>query len=105
MPATTPTSARGPYGFRVLPSPVEVTDADTDMPHVANAGWDSTRDRGLLLVDALAAEWGAEPEPGGKRVWFEVGDDAATCSDKRLTALVRAATSSIGTHAALQASA
>ncbi|MFC1421517.1 hypothetical protein [Streptacidiphilus cavernicola] len=57
----------------------------------------------MFLVDALAAKWGAEPDPGGKRVWSEVGDDAAACGGERLTALVRAAIPSIGTHAALQA--
>jgi hypothetical protein len=31
-----------------------------------------------MLVDRLASAWGAEPEPSGKVVWFEVplGADA-----------------------------
>lgn len=28
--------------------------------------------RGLLLLDELATEWGVEPRPGGKAVWFTV---------------------------------
>jgi hypothetical protein len=28
--------------------------------------------RGLWLVEALAARWGCEALPDGKRVWFEV---------------------------------
>jgi anti-sigma regulatory factor (Ser/Thr protein kinase) len=30
------------------------------------------RGRGLFLVDALAAGWGADREPGGKTVWCEL---------------------------------
>jgi anti-sigma regulatory factor (Ser/Thr protein kinase) len=30
------------------------------------------RGRGLWLVEALAARWGCEALPDGKRVWFEV---------------------------------
>lgn len=34
---------------------------------------DSEGGRGLLLVAALAFDWGVQPEPTGKLVWFEVG--------------------------------
>ncbi|WP_157845393.1 hypothetical protein [Kitasatospora phosalacinea] len=40
---------------------------------------------------ALATNWGAEPDPAGKRIWFEVGTTSAVSGDERLTALVRAA--------------
>ena len=33
---------------------------------------DATNGRGLLLVEELSAMWGWEPEPQGKRVWFEI---------------------------------
>lgn len=35
---------------------------------------DETRGRGLLIVDALAARWGVDPNgtPPGKTVWFDV---------------------------------
>ena len=76
---------------------VEVTDTDSAMPEATEAGADSTQGRGLLLVAALAVAWGAEPDAGGKRVWFEIGEQAATRGEERLTALVRAAISTIGT--------
>ncbi|MEY6564990.1 hypothetical protein AB8B12_08570 [Streptomyces sp. PGLac3x] len=31
--------------------------------------------RGLVLVDALAAEWGTELLPWGKRVWAELSGE------------------------------
>jgi anti-sigma regulatory factor (Ser/Thr protein kinase) len=31
--------------------------------------------RGLVLVDAISERWGSETEPGGKRVWFELGTE------------------------------
>ena len=76
---------------------VEVTDTDSAMPEATEAGPDSTQGRGLVLVDALAVAWGAEPDAGGKRVWFEIGEHAAMRGEERLTALVRAAISSLGT--------
>ncbi|WP_440571397.1 ATP-binding protein [Streptomyces sp. KR2] len=33
---------------------------------------DALDGRGLLLVDAVAARWGADPQRWGKRVWAEV---------------------------------
>ena len=53
---------------------IEVDDADDrSLPAVAPApGPAAESGRGLLLVDELATRWGADPIPGGKRVWFEV---------------------------------
>jgi hypothetical protein len=28
--------------------------------------------RGMNLVDALSTQWGVEPDPPGKKVWFEL---------------------------------
>jgi serine phosphatase RsbU (regulator of sigma subunit)/anti-sigma regulatory factor (Ser/Thr protein kinase) len=43
-------------------------DDDGTRPHVQDAG-ESARGRGLLLVDALVAEWGISPQSDGKAVW------------------------------------
>lgn len=48
---------------------VEVEDAGEHMPAPRDAADDETDGRGLLLVDALAEDWGVEPFGHGKRVW------------------------------------
>lgn len=70
---------------------VEVVDSSHKLPAPGGIDLDATDGRGLFLVAALATDWGAEPDPAGKRVWFEVGTTAAVSGDERLTALVRAA--------------
>lgn len=54
---------------------VEVVDASPMMPRARwatdNGDTESTG-RGLVLVEALAADWGVEADPDGKTVWFEV---------------------------------
>lgn len=51
---------------------VEVLDADDRLPIPRIVDSDAESGRGLHLVDALAASWGAEPMRQGKRVWFRV---------------------------------
>jgi anti-sigma regulatory factor (Ser/Thr protein kinase) len=51
---------------------VEVHDGDPHLPSVQQAAPMDLSGRGLLLVRALAAGWGAEPRPGGKVVWCEI---------------------------------
>ncbi|MEV7783282.1 ATP-binding protein [Kitasatospora sp. NPDC088351] len=75
---------------------VEVTDAGHELPTAGGIDLDATDGRGLFLVAALATNWGAEPDPAGKRIWFEVGTNAAVSGDERLTALVRAAAPKAG---------
>ncbi|MFD9684587.1 hypothetical protein ACFWXO_02365 [Kitasatospora sp. NPDC059088] len=71
-----------PFGFCVLPSAKAVPNARRRVIRTVR-GW------GLPLAeDALR---GVEPDPAGKRIWFEVGTTAAVSGDERLTALVRAA--------------
>ncbi|MEV4557240.1 ATP-binding protein [Kitasatospora sp. NPDC049285] len=70
---------------------VEVLDGSHELPAPGGVDLEATDGRGLFLVAALATDWGAEPDPAGKRVWFEVGTSAAVSGDERLTALVRAA--------------
>jgi anti-sigma regulatory factor (Ser/Thr protein kinase) len=52
---------------------VEVTDASAVRPKPGHGSLDAEGGRGLLLVDALAADWGSADDPAGKVVWFEVG--------------------------------
>jgi anti-sigma regulatory factor (Ser/Thr protein kinase) len=51
---------------------VEVADASRARPVVMHpAPWEP-HGRGMLLVDTLADEWGAELHDHGKTVWFEI---------------------------------
>lgn len=52
---------------------IEVWDGSPEPPRVRDAAEDDEHGRGLLLVDALAKEWGHQVLPeGGKIVWCEV---------------------------------
>lgn len=51
---------------------VEVSDASVRLPQVCPATVEHCR--GMNIVDALAARWGAEGHAGGKTVWFEIED-------------------------------
>jgi len=70
---------------------VEVTDTEPTRPRVGDGALDAGSGRGLLLVDALAADWGSFPVAAGKVVWFEVASVAWGTDDHRLSTLVRAA--------------
>jgi anti-sigma regulatory factor (Ser/Thr protein kinase) len=51
---------------------VEVADGATDLPVVLNPEPDAPSGRGMLLVSRMASNWGVEPIPDGKLVWFEL---------------------------------
>lgn len=51
---------------------VEVCDGSSTLPRAAHRGAEAESGRGVLLVEAMADAWGAEPVTGGKRVWFEL---------------------------------
>ena len=51
---------------------VEVSDADERLPHRAELTSEGQWGRGLMLVDELAAKWGARSTTSGKVVWFEL---------------------------------
>ena len=54
---------------------VEVTDANPELPAPppVNGGFPGAENgRGLHLLDALTASWGATPRSDGKTVWFTV---------------------------------
>jgi serine/threonine-protein kinase RsbW len=54
---------------------VEVSDTSPNVPVVSTPAPDDQHGRGLLLVDALAQDWGVVNRPGssGKIVWFALG--------------------------------
>ena len=51
---------------------IEVTDSSPDLPRVYGPDPRRIGGRGLLLVAALAREWGSCPAEEGKTVWAEV---------------------------------
>ncbi|MFF8566423.1 ATP-binding protein [Streptomyces albidoflavus] len=51
---------------------IAVTDRSRTLPIRKPAAPDALDGRGLVLVDAIAARWGADPKRWGKRVWAEV---------------------------------
>jgi anti-sigma regulatory factor (Ser/Thr protein kinase) len=52
---------------------VEIEDGDTRLPHRSEPDPTRITGRGMHIVSSLAREWGAEPAPDGKIVWFELG--------------------------------
>ncbi|UQA91739.1 SpoIIE family protein phosphatase [Streptomyces halobius] len=50
---------------------LEVEDRSSQWPRRRSPGETATSGRGLLLVDALADRWGAEPRGSGKALWCE----------------------------------
>ncbi|WP_405996844.1 ATP-binding protein [Streptomyces sp. NBC_00829] len=51
---------------------VEVADTTRLLPNPHGGGLYTESGRGLLLVSALAADWGSTPTAAGKTVWFEL---------------------------------
>jgi PAS domain S-box-containing protein len=53
----------------------EITDDNPQLPQRTRPDPASETGRGLTLVDALAATWGARPAGAGKTVWFTLTSD------------------------------
>ncbi|MEV0850420.1 SpoIIE family protein phosphatase [Streptomyces sp. NPDC049954] len=53
---------------------IEVTDRGDELPHQRAPGELASSGRGLVLLDLLSQAWGVRPEPEGKTVWFELGE-------------------------------
>ncbi len=55
---------------------VEMHDRSRDLPTLSPGGWGDECGRGLHLLAALSAEWGATLTAAGKSVWCEVAVDS-----------------------------
>ncbi|WP_250569262.1 ATP-binding protein [Streptomyces sp. CJ_13] len=51
---------------------VEVTDTTPGLPTPRNCTLNAESGRGLMLIAAIATDWGTTPTPTGKAVWFEM---------------------------------
>ena len=51
---------------------VSVRDTAPALPVLTSVGPEVERGRGLQIVASVADHWGVEPEPTGKRVWFQL---------------------------------
>jgi len=54
---------------------IHVWDGNSQMPARREAAPDAEGGRGLLLVDALGADWGAYRKDHGKVVWVLIGGE------------------------------
>ncbi len=63
---------------------VEVQDESQQLPSLETPDPTSEHGRGVLLIDVLATDWGAEVHPeDGKTVWFELDTTTATSGGAR----------------------
>ncbi|MCX5071110.1 ATP-binding protein [Streptomyces sp. NBC_00513] len=51
---------------------VEVTDTAPEFPSPRGCTHHAESGRGLMLIAAIATDWGTTPTPTGKAVWFEM---------------------------------
>jgi anti-sigma regulatory factor (Ser/Thr protein kinase) len=68
--ASTPFSLRADMTAVVIR--VEVADGTAEPPVVRHPSAAEATGRGMWIVNELAEEWGYEPVPDGKLVWFEL---------------------------------
>ena len=54
---------------------VGIADGSPVAPEVRTVDAASVTGRGLMIVEALASDWGVEPTADGKVVWFELDAD------------------------------
>lgn len=52
---------------------MEISDRSPHLPQPRLAAEDEESGRGLLLVRALADDWGVRPTDQGKATWFSLG--------------------------------
>ena len=56
---------------------VEVADGSPVSPSFSMLDPTAVTGRGLMLISAASDRWGVEPDPDGKRVWFELYEGGA----------------------------
>lgn len=56
---------------------IEVRDRSSRLPARRDYDLEALTGRGLGMVELLAREWGIEPSPDGKAVWFDLDDPKA----------------------------
>ncbi|WP_202198361.1 MULTISPECIES: ATP-binding protein [Streptomyces] len=61
---------------------VEVTDTAPGLPAPRGCTLNAESGRGLMLIAAIATDWGTTPTPTGKAVWFEMTPTAATAAEE-----------------------
>ncbi len=67
----------GPIGLRFLLDRAskrlrcEVTDTSPEQPQLGDSNDEDESGRGLMIVEALADQWGSTPTETGKTIWFE----------------------------------
>jgi anti-sigma regulatory factor (Ser/Thr protein kinase) len=54
---------------------VEIGDSSQEPPRLRPVDPSAVTGRGLLIVDAVASDWGVDPTADGKVVWFELAAD------------------------------
>ncbi|MEV5177374.1 ATP-binding protein [Streptomyces flaveolus] len=68
--------AQGPIGVHACRTDtaltVEISDRSPHLPQPRPAAEDEESGRGLLLVRALADDWGVRPTDEGKTTWFSL---------------------------------
>ena len=51
---------------------VRVRDGSSELPEPRVASQADENGRGMALVATMSADWGVDPEPDGKHVWFVI---------------------------------
>ena len=73
--------ARTPIDVAVQVAPgrvrIEVADRSPVLPVTKHYHTSAETGRGLVLLEALASDWGVEAAPGGKVVWFDIAGPRA----------------------------
>ena len=82
--------SRAPIKLRMHRSATEiVTEISDDSPRLPQrrlAGPGDESGRGLILVEALATQWGTRPAPAGKTFWFTIALNQAQALRPQATA-------------------
>jgi PAS domain S-box-containing protein len=77
--------AQAPIGLRmhrtVQEISFEITDDNTHLPQRRLPDRDDESGRGLMLVEALASDWGTRPALSGKTVWFTLRLESTAAPD------------------------